>query len=190
MSLYGTLGINGLRQVLLGTSIQDAHYNYIWSKPNRPLKPQKCEENTKAMPQLPSTTFPRHQKKAKWGTNNDKTNTAYEVIGAWIKKSCNRWTASERSVEKLLGSVIRLSVVGLTMFVVATIAVCSNLWFSCALASDCDWLLCVVAFVFVLCDYICVIPWYFTVGINNPTRTEHICSLRVRQNNGQGVESV
>ena len=34
--------------------------------------------------------LPRHQKKERWGTNNDKTNVTYESTDSRTKKNCNR----------------------------------------------------------------------------------------------------
>ena len=48
------------------------------------------------MPQSQSTAVPRHQKKERRETNNDKTNTT----DTQSKKNCNRGTTSEWSVKK------------------------------------------------------------------------------------------
>ena len=36
-------------------------------------RPKNISEDMHEMPQQKSTTFPRHQKKERWGTNKDKT---------------------------------------------------------------------------------------------------------------------
>ena len=60
-------------------------------------------EDTREMPQLRRTAFPRHNKRERRGTNNDKTNVTYETIDAQRKKNYNRGTALERSAGKQLG---------------------------------------------------------------------------------------
>ena len=45
------------------------------------------------------------QKKESWEINNDKTNATYETSDAQRKKNCNRGTALEQLVGKLLGSL-------------------------------------------------------------------------------------
>ena len=57
-------------------------------------------ECTQEMPQLQSNALPSHQKKKIWGTNTDNTNAIYEITDAQTK-TCNRGTASERSVRNL-----------------------------------------------------------------------------------------
>ena len=39
----------------------------------------KICEDTQEMPQWRSTALPKHQKKERWGTNKDRTNTIYET---------------------------------------------------------------------------------------------------------------
>ena len=67
---------------------------------------KKFSKDTQEMPQSGNgTALPRHQKKDRWGTNNDKTNVTYEKRikeknhQRKRKKNCNRGTSS---VGKLL----------------------------------------------------------------------------------------
>ena len=69
----------------------ESMYNYI-----------NISEDTQKTPQSRSTALPRHQMKERWETNNDKTNATYETTDAQTKKNCNRGTALEQSVEKIL----------------------------------------------------------------------------------------
>ena len=62
---------------------------------------KNISEDIQEMPQSQSTSLPRHEKKDRWGTNNDKTNSIYEAKDAQ-PKNCNRGFALERSVGKLL----------------------------------------------------------------------------------------
>ena len=55
-------------------------------------------ENTQEMPQSRITILPRHQKKERWSTNNDKTNATYETKDAQTEKNCDRDAAFERSI--------------------------------------------------------------------------------------------
>ena len=57
-------------------------------------------KDTQEMPQL-EANLPRHAKKER-GTNKNRTNSSYETGDAQTKKNCNRGTALERSVGKLL----------------------------------------------------------------------------------------
>ena len=64
------------------------------------------------MPQLKSTAFPRHEKKARWGINNGKTNATHEFTDT--KKKKELWTTREelpwngqqenKTTQKTLGS--------------------------------------------------------------------------------------
>ena len=49
------------------------------------------------MPPSRNKTFPRHQKKERWRTNNDKTNARYESKDVRTKQKYNRGTTLERS---------------------------------------------------------------------------------------------
>ena len=42
------------------------------------------------MSQSRSTAFPKHRKKERWGTNNDKTNITYDTTDAQTNNNCNR----------------------------------------------------------------------------------------------------
>ena len=53
-------------------------------------------QDTQEMPQSRSTTYPKHQKKERWGTTNDKTNATYKTTDAQIKQK--RLTTLEWSV--------------------------------------------------------------------------------------------
>ena len=55
------------------------------------------------MPQTRQTALPRHQKKERWGTNKDNTNTTYETTDTQTKKNCDRRTVLEWSVGKTAG---------------------------------------------------------------------------------------
>ena len=60
-------------------------------------------KDTQEMPQLRSTTLPRHQMKESWGTNYDKTNVTwkYESTAAQTRRNT---TALEWSVGQLFGN--------------------------------------------------------------------------------------
>ena len=54
--------------------------NSLYYKQKQKLVSTKMwEKYTQAMPQSRSTALPKHQKKERWGTNNDKTNVIYET---------------------------------------------------------------------------------------------------------------
>ena len=65
---------------------------YVW-----PRNVQKLIINETAI-NLSSAEFAQRQRQQK--ITKDKTNDTYKTTDARIKKSCNRWTALERSVEK------------------------------------------------------------------------------------------
>ena len=50
---------------------------------------QNISADTQGIPQLRSTAVPRHQKKERWGNNND-TKITYEITNAQTQKYCHR----------------------------------------------------------------------------------------------------
>ena len=56
--------------------------------PERPIS-----EDTQEMPQSRNTVLKRHQKKERWGTNKDRTNSTFETTEK--KKNCNGGAALE-----------------------------------------------------------------------------------------------
>ena len=55
---------------------------------------KNISEDTQEMPQSRSTTFPRHQKKERWGINKDKTNTAFEITEFWCTSELQMYIRS------------------------------------------------------------------------------------------------